>query len=217
MRPSTASSILILSLAGLALGMRANAPQEKSPATNPERLVQMRHHFSQVFVIHEALIRGDLAAVRQPAKDLALLPAPTGLPDGAAPFVANLRSEAQRAGDATTLQEAATATSRMLTQCGDCHRAVGAVGRRDDAGRPRCRRDRRPHAGAPAGRRRHARGPVRTVGIAMAPRADGLRVAALQPAQLPSDPKLTASLRAAETRLHALAKEADGDTDARRT
>ena len=80
MRPSTASSIVILSLAGLALGMRANARQEKSPPTNPERLVQMRHHFSQVFVIHEALIRGDLAAVRQPAKDLALLPAPSLVP-----------------------------------------------------------------------------------------------------------------------------------------
>jgi cytochrome c553 len=174
----------------------------------------MRHHFSQVFVIHEALIRGDLAAVRQPARDLAQLPAPTGLPDGAAPFVANLRSEGRHAADASTLAEAATATSRMLTQCGDCHRAVGAVVAVTTPGGH--------DVGGIVGHMlEHQRAADDMLQGLFAPSAsqwrqgaDGLRVAALQPAQMPSDPKLTATIRAAESRLHALAKEAAGDMDA---
>ena len=44
-------------------------PQQVRSA--PERLAQMEHHFSQVTLIHEAVIRGDLPAVREPAKLLA--------------------------------------------------------------------------------------------------------------------------------------------------
>ena len=45
-------------------GTVATSQQVRS---TPERLAQMEHHFSQVSLIHEALVRGDLRAVSEPA------------------------------------------------------------------------------------------------------------------------------------------------------
>lgn len=97
----------------------------QSPATNPARLVAMQHHFSQVFVAHEALIRGDLAAVRAPAAELSALPTPAGMSPSAAPYVAAIRMAGRQAFASTSLASAAHAVADMLTQCGTCHREVG--------------------------------------------------------------------------------------------
>src|SRR5436190_16822721 len=90
----------------------------QSPASNPARLAAMQHHFSQVFVTHEALIRGDLAAVRSAAGALSALPAPAGMPDAAAPYVAAIQVAGRQAFASTSLASAASAVANMLAQCG---------------------------------------------------------------------------------------------------
>ncbi|HEY6508702.1 MAG TPA: hypothetical protein VIY56_11865, partial [Vicinamibacterales bacterium] len=72
----------------------ATAQQVRS---TPERLAQMEHHFGEVGLIQEAVIRGDLEAVRQPAKRLAEAEAPRGLVAPTAPQLAAMRLAATRA------------------------------------------------------------------------------------------------------------------------
>ena len=218
MHRTAVSSILVVSLAaaGLAAGMRvrADALQVAPPANaSPERLAQMRHHFAQVFLVHEALIRGDLAATKQPATQLAQLPAPSGMPATAAPFVIAIQRAARRAADATTLAAAATATSSMLTQCGECHRALGAV----VAVTTPAGHDVGGIVGHMLEHQRAADDMLQGLFVPSASQwrqgAERLLVAGLQPDKLPPDPKLTADLRKAEARIHDLAKQAGADAD----
>jgi cytochrome c553 len=100
-------------------------PQQVRSA--PERLAQMEHHFSQVSLIHEAVIRGDLRAVREPAKLLAEAEAPRDVVASTALYVAAMRLAAKRAVDAQDLASVAAATSSMLLSCGECHRTAGTM------------------------------------------------------------------------------------------
>ncbi len=216
-------SLLIFSAAAVgfagAMSARAGgaaAPQTaRSPASTPERLAQMRHHFGQVFVIHEALIRGDLAATRAPATQLGRLPTPSGMADKAGPYVDAIRLAGRQAADATTLQSAATAVASMLRQCGDCHRAVGVpVAVSTPAGHD---------VGGVVGHMlAHQRAADDMLQGLFVPSASlwrqgaGELVAAsmFSTDKLPPDPKWTPALRKAETDVHAIAKQAEGDTDA---
>jgi mono/diheme cytochrome c family protein len=100
-------------------------PPNRSITSMPERLAEMRHHFVEVTVAHEALIRGDLAAVREPARELSVLPIPPRVPASAGPYVALIRDAGRRTITAPTLTAAALEVSTMLSLCGDCHRSVG--------------------------------------------------------------------------------------------
>jgi cytochrome c553 len=95
--------------------------------STPERLAQMERHFGQVSLIHEALIRGDLRAVREPARILEGAEAPRDVAAATAPHVAAMRLAATRAVDAQDLASVAAATASMLLSCGDCHRTAGTM------------------------------------------------------------------------------------------
>lgn len=131
MKPTRQGS-LVFAIRGVAaavsIGAVAIAAQQASPE-NPESLPQrsavMRHHFVDVSLIHDAIIRGDLAAVRPPARRLGDLAVPARLPDAGIPYVVMMRRAGQRAATAKTLAAAATETVTMLAQCAGCHQTVG--------------------------------------------------------------------------------------------
>ena len=183
----------------------ATAQQVRS---TPERLAQMEHHFSQVSLIHEALVRGDLRGVSEPARLLAEAEAPGGVAASTAPYVAAMRLAAKRAVDAQDLPSVAAATASMLLACGDCHRTAGTM--------PVPVTPNRPDIGGLVGHMlEHQRAademleglfiPSETQWIHGATRFVG---APLHQQSLPRDKKLTSEIRKAEERVHQLAERA---------
>lgn len=81
----------------------------------------MQEHFTAVAAIQDAVIRGDLEAVAEPAKLLARHRPVDSLPAGWEPYVADMTLAAQRAVAASTLDDAAGATAAMGLACGACH------------------------------------------------------------------------------------------------
>ncbi len=208
MTRALASSILAFALV-LPIGASAVRQQPSQPvAGRPDRLAQMQHHFVQVGRIHEAIVRGDLAAVGQPARQLATMPAPPGIPMKGAPFVGQIRVAAREAADATNLVTAASATASMLTICGDCHRAVGVSVAPVGAGHP--------DVGGIVGHMLEHRLAVDEMlqGLFIPAEtqwrdgASRLRMAPLLPESLPPDPGLTKEAQAADAAVHAIAEEA---------
>jgi mono/diheme cytochrome c family protein len=189
-------------------GTRAAGQQQTSLPSNPQRLAEMRHHFLQVTLVYEAVIRGDLAAVRAPATELSILPTPTGLPLTAAPFVDAIRTAGRQAAVATTLEAAAAPAAMMLAQCGECHRAAGIF--------PAPSARTYPDVGGLVGHMlEHQRAADELLQGLLIPSesrwtqgAARLRAAELSRADLPSDPKLTPEVRKAEAAVHALADRA---------
>lgn len=189
-------------------GMRAAGQQQASLPSNPQRLAEMQHHFLQVTLVYEAVIRGDLAAVREPATELSALPTPAGLPLTAAPFVDAIRTAGRQAVVATTLEAAAAPAAMMLAQCGECHRAAGIF--------PAPSSRTMPDVGGLVGHMlEHQRAADELLQGLLIPSesrwrsgAERLRTAELLRADLPSDPKLTPEIRRAETAVHALADRA---------
>jgi hypothetical protein len=186
----------------------STAQKEQSTPSTPARLAEMRHHFAQVLLVHEAVIRGDLPAVRVPATEIATLVMPAALPAKAGPFVIALRQAGQDAVEAKTLFAAATATVAMVVQCANCHVAVDVF---------------------PAPSRRPTHDVGATVGHMMEHQlavddmlagllvpsssqwldgAGRLRVAALRAGELPKDPEFTKWVREADVEVHRLAEEA---------
>jgi hypothetical protein len=177
------------------------------------RAAHMQVHFSQAMVVHEAVIRGDLAAVRAPATWLAEHDAPSSLPAGSAPFVADMRRAARRTAQAPTILEAALGTADMLKTCGDCHRGVGTF--------PSAALPATPEVGGMVGHMlEHQRAADQMLQGLIVPSsaswragADGFSAAALRAESLPNDPQLTPELVASEKRIHELAAQA-GKADA---
>jgi len=101
----------------------AGPPQPAKP--DATRQAYMQTHFAQVMVVHEAVIRGDLAAARRPASWLVTHEGPDPLPEGAAPYVVEMQDAAGRTAAASSILQAALGTAAMLKACGDCHRAIG--------------------------------------------------------------------------------------------
>jgi len=189
----------------------------QSVPPNPERLAQMQHHFTQVSLIHEAVIRGDLPAVRDPAKRLAEMDAPRDVPAASAPYVSAIRQAGRRAAEAKDLASAASAIASMLTSCGDCHRTAGTM--------PAPATPVRPNVGGVVGHMlEHQRAADEMLQGLIVPSAsqwrqgaERLQTAALQPDKLPRDSKLTPQVLKAEDRVHRLADQATAaaDTNAR--
>ncbi len=112
----------------VSISARADGPQQPPAAPLaliPERAAIMRHHFADVSRIHEAVIRGDLEAVREPARRLGQLPVPAGVPEAGLRYVVTMRKSGERVAAAKTVAVAATETVIMLNQCAGCHQAVG--------------------------------------------------------------------------------------------
>ena len=205
------TTIAILSLAGVvaAAGMRPSPGQRaQSVPSTPVRLAEMRHHFAQVMLVHEAVIRGDLPSVREPAVSLASVGIPAGLPAAAGPYVVAVREASQRAVEAKTLTAAAEATVAMVTECANCHRAIGVF--------PAVSRGTTRDVGGVVGHMlEHQRAVDELLIGLMVPSpsqwiqgAERLRVADLRPGELPKDPQLTKWVREADVRVHQLADQA---------
>jgi mono/diheme cytochrome c family protein len=189
------------------------AQASQTSASGPQRLAEMRHHFSDVILVHEAVIRGDLRSVGPPAQALASIATPAGMPAATAPFVAEIRRAGQRAADAANLAAAAQATVSMVTACAGCHRAAGVM--------PAASRSIGHDVGGIVGHMlEHQRAADMLLIALMMPSAtewrqgaDSLRVAALLPFKFPSDPKLTKDIRALDLRVHQIADRAiDAET-----
>ena len=218
--------IVISAVALLTLNFQAIAGQRATPsvpqvtrsiASDSNRLAEMQHHFADIMMVHEAVSRGDLPAVREVAVKLFTMATPAGMPDRAAPFMANIRKAAQRAGDATTIEAAAEAAIGMVTECAGCHRAVGTF---PSASRPFVN-----EVGGVVGHMKdHQRAADHMLIGLMVPSqsewlegASRLRVAALLPSEFPKDPKLTREIRRLDIRVHEIADQAiDADTSEQR-
>jgi cytochrome c553 len=87
----------------------------------------MDEHFSQVKEIQEAVIRGDLKALMEPAKWMVEHQIAEGLPTGWEPYVAQMKRASQAVGEAADLDTAASATATMAKTCGACHEAMGTM------------------------------------------------------------------------------------------
>ncbi len=96
----------------------------------------MHEHWERVTQIQAALIRGDLAAVREPAEYLATHPTPATLPGQWEEYVGSMRAAARAAAEAKDFAAAATATSLMGNTCGRCHVDSGIDVRFDIADPP---------------------------------------------------------------------------------
>jgi cytochrome c553 len=211
----TRANVWSLAIVGLVVSSVAagvgQTPQSSSQALplSPARRAQMEHHFSQASRVLEAAIRGDLAAVKGPASELSVIPAPSGMPPAAAPFVEFIRLQGRRAVAAATLDHAAEAAASMLTLCGDCHRTAGVSVAPVASDRP--------DVGGMVGHMlEHQRAIDEMVEGLISPSparfrtgASRLRAAPLQPDNLPPDPRLTAEIRQAEGRVHEIGAEAE--------
>lgn len=102
---------------------------EARPPSSPERarlLSEMQHHFEAVAGLEQAVVVGDLKAVRARAEAFAaehVQPQPADWKSSVERMVA----AARLAGDAEDLEGAAAAVATVAGTCGDCHRALDAV------------------------------------------------------------------------------------------
>jgi mono/diheme cytochrome c family protein len=200
---------LVLFAASLGIAVFAQA----GPGSNPALAQHMREHFQRVGEVENAVIRGDLDAVREPATWLASHDSAIELGRASASQVATLKEAARKAADAKDIPAAATATAQMIAACGDCHRAAGVV--------PAPQKPAEPTVGGPVGHMLEHKlatdllsdGLIVPSDTLWKQGAGDLKEAPLRPGQLPRDPKLTPQIASAEDRIHDLATKAAQATE----
>jgi cytochrome c553 len=161
-----------------------------------------------VTALHEAVIRGDLQAIREAATAVLAYEPSVMSPDKGELYRAAIRQAAGRAASADSVQRAAFATASMLSACGECHQASGIT--------PAVRLPRGSDIGGVAGHmREHERAADLMLQGLMVPSsalwrdgAGAFLAAPLRPEKLPDDPVLTPEIRALEARLHRAASDA---------
>ena len=103
----------------------ASAPAPApDPAPDPALHQAMHQELLRAVAVREAVIAGELADTRPPARGLAEQALP--VPDAWRPHVAAMQAAAREVQDAADLEVAAAATGRLARQCGACHATVGA-------------------------------------------------------------------------------------------
>ena len=200
--------VLVTAQGGAALLLSPARLGAQAARTAPERAAQMQVHFGRVLTVHDAVIRGDLAAVKPPATWLAKHDPEPSLPAGMALHVAAMKAAARRAADAETVLGAAIAAAAMLKTCGDCHRAAGVA--------PALSQTPRPDLGGVVGHMlehqaaadQMAQGLIVPSDALWRTGTQGFKGAPLHPRALPSGAKLPASQLASEERIHQLASQA---------
>jgi hypothetical protein len=110
----------------------APAPPPSTPSLVPENVTptvaeHMKDHFSQALRARDALVRGDLAAMKKPAAWLADHRLSETLPEAWRPHVGDMQNAAKLAEQADDLAVAADAVGAMGAACGRCHQALGAT------------------------------------------------------------------------------------------
>jgi cytochrome c2 len=211
MRAPTARSALVAGLAVVAIAAAPSASQPQKPASQTAE--HMRVHFGKAIEAHDAVVRGDLEAVRAPAEWLASHEATPELDKASASLVASMRHAAQQAVDAKDIESAATAAASMLAACGTCHRAARAVP-------PGVVPD-HPTVGGTVGHMlEHKRaldmmmqGLIIPSGDLYRKGAEALKTSPLKTSALPRDPRLTRDILAAEDAIHLLAERAAAASD----
>jgi cytochrome c553 len=125
--PSRIVFILSLPVAFILGGCGQGGDEATARRSAPSAAVleDMHQHVPQVRELEEAVIRGDLDAVRAPAAWLADHHAPSGLPHAGDRYMEDMRAAARRAADAKDIQTAAYAMASMAAACGNCHRELG--------------------------------------------------------------------------------------------
>lgn len=96
--------------------------QASAPGTPVQR---MHEHLTTLNNIEYAVVRGDLEDVREMSKALLNGLSMDGLPTDAQKYLGDLKGAARAAGDATTIEAAATAVGTMSATCGTCHTGLG--------------------------------------------------------------------------------------------
>lgn len=106
-------------------------PERPTPSLVPEGVTptvaeHMKDHFTQAIRARDAIIRGDLAAMKEPATWLAEHKIAETLPGTWTPHVGDMQNAARLALQANDLAAAADAVAAMGAACGSCHKALGA-------------------------------------------------------------------------------------------
>lgn len=99
----------------------SRVPQDATPTVAEH----MKDHFTQAIRARDAIVRGDLAAMKEPAGWLAEHRVSETLPDTWKPHVGDMQNAARLAVQANDLAVAADAIGAMGAACGGCHTALG--------------------------------------------------------------------------------------------
>lgn len=165
----------------------------------------MKEHFDQVGVMQNAVIRGDLEALREPAKFMAEHKA-AGMPPKAATQILAMQTAARRAAEASDINMAANAVATMASTCGTCHRATETVVKPAAPADPPKTEDLAAHMLA------HQQAVEYLYQGLIAPSDDLwqkgaqlLRASPMQKEKFPADEKLTDDIRAFEAKTHQFA------------
>jgi cytochrome c553 len=178
---------------------------------SPPAADHMSEHFSQVGIILNAVIRGDLEDVREPSKWMASHQEAKQLPANAGIYVEEMRNTAKQTAQAKTLAGASIAAASMAANCGACHAASGIKASGAEV----------PAPGAATGTEmaKHMlehqwavdlmlNGLVRPSNEDWNAGARRLQVAPMAANELPDDPKLGQDIRSFEAKVHQLAEKA---------
>jgi cytochrome c553 len=198
----------VLMLAATATVVVSAQGQSQRTIPIPERIAEMQHHFVDVTEVHEAIIRGDLAASLQPSARLSVLRSPAGMPESSTPFVEAIRQAGRRLVQVPTLTDASVEVASMLSQCGACHRSMTVFST------PQARST--PDVGGIVGHMLEHQRALDDLLIGLVVPSDGrwregaarLETAALRPIDWPADRQLTPEIRRAEQTVHNLAQDA---------
>lgn len=184
-------------------------------AAGGQKPAGMKEHFDRVVTIQQAVVRGDLEDVREPARWIADNQSNEGLPSPAHALIANMRSVARRAADATTLPAAGAAAGELVVTCGNCHAALATRPKLPPVPDPPVKTGTVGHMLE----HQHAvdlmyQGIVGPSDELWNKGASELKAAPLARKDLPRDPALTNEVVASEAKTHQLAEKALQTTDA---
>ncbi len=208
----------------LAAACGGSAPADKpaesaapaaAPAAPPSTVpAHMDDHFAKATEAHNALLRGDLEAAKEPALWIAEHQEVAGLPASAGPAIDQMKKGARQVAQAADIAAAAQGAAAMAVSCGQCHAASGAtppfppaapVAAKSEAGTHMIEHERALDL--------LYKGLIGPSAAAWADGAKALKRAPLAGEKLPKDPLLTKERLAAEAAVHALADQAAAATD----
>jgi hypothetical protein len=120
-------ALLVLpTVIALGCGGGQQAPAEQAKPAEPAAGVarHMHEHLARVTTMQEAVIRGDIEAAMEPARWIADHQPTAGLPAGQEAVLADMKKQAAVVAEATDPKHAATATAMVVSYCGTCHAAA---------------------------------------------------------------------------------------------
>jgi cytochrome c556 len=129
-RPLIIAALLLPLLAVLACGGSQPPAEQPAPAPAPpprpitELTKEMHEQLGKVTIVQQAVIRGDLETAAVPAKWMADHQESAGFPPNTASYVADMKKLAASVAGAKDIKGAATATTMMISYCGECHVAA---------------------------------------------------------------------------------------------